>query len=165
MRKMLHVEHSLFTMDRRSHDPVSQSRCAVRGFRNRIHHRHPTIPRAGREPRHPRGFDDRLSFRRRQLDLVRGALPAARSVLAGLLAGSLWGARGYNLFHSYIGPALLGVLAWLLGSQSLALLALIWVAHIGLDRVLGFGLKYGTGFGDTHLGRIGRRKALSWPCG
>ena len=85
--------------------------------------------------------------------------------LLAYLAGSLWGARGYNLFHSYIGPALLGVLAWLLGSQSLALLALIWVAHIGLDRVLGFGLKYGTGFGDTHLGRIGRRKALSWPCG
>ena len=33
--------------------------------------------------------------------------------------------------------------------------ALIWIAHIGLDRALGYGLKYATGFGDTHLGHIG----------
>ena len=33
---------------------------------------------------------------------------------------------------------------------------LIWTAHIGFDRALGYGLKYPTGFGDTHLGRIGR---------
>ena len=35
--------------------------------------------------------------------------------------------------------------------------ALIWIAHIGFDRALGYGLKYATGFRDTHLGRIGRR--------
>jgi Domain of unknown function (DUF4260) len=34
---------------------------------------------------------------------------------------------------------------------------LIWIAHIGLDRALGYGLKYATAFADTHLGRIGRR--------
>ena len=34
---------------------------------------------------------------------------------------------------------------------------LIWLAHVGVDRALGYGLKYGTGFGDTHLGRIGRQ--------
>jgi hypothetical protein len=33
--------------------------------------------------------------------------------------------------------------------------ALIWLAHIGLDRALGYGLKYGSGFRDTHLGRLG----------
>jgi hypothetical protein len=38
--------------------------------------------------------------------------------------------------------------------------ALIWIAHIGLDRMLGYGLKYGTSFVDTHLGRVGRQKAL-----
>jgi hypothetical protein len=32
------------------------------------------------------------------------------------------------------------------------------MAHVGFDRALGFGLKYGTGFGDTHLSRTGRRK-------
>jgi hypothetical protein len=31
-------------------------------------------------------------------------------------------------------------------------LLLIWTAHIGFDRALGIGLKYPTGFGDTHLG-------------
>jgi hypothetical protein len=33
---------------------------------------------------------------------------------------------------------------------------LIWLAHIGADRGLGYGLKYATAFGDTHLGYIGR---------
>jgi hypothetical protein len=32
----------------------------------------------------------------------------------------------------------------------------VWAAHIGLDRMLGYGLKYAAGFGYTHLGRIGR---------
>jgi Domain of unknown function (DUF4260) len=31
---------------------------------------------------------------------------------------------------------------------------LIWLAHIGIDRVLGYGLKYPTGFKDTHLSRV-----------
>ena len=35
-------------------------------------------------------------------------------------------------------------------------IALIWMAHIGMDRALGYGLKYQKGFGFTHLGRIGR---------
>jgi Domain of unknown function (DUF4260) len=27
---------------------------------------------------------------------------------------------------------------------------------VGIDRLAGYGLKHPTGFGDTHLGRIGR---------
>jgi len=38
-------------------------------------------------------------------------------------------------------------------------IAMIWLAHIGIDRALGYGLKYSTGFNFTHLGRIGRRPA------
>ena len=34
-------------------------------------------------------------------------------------------------------------------------IAMIWLAHIGIDRALGYGLKYSAGFGFTHLGRIG----------
>jgi hypothetical protein len=30
------------------------------------------------------------------------------------------------------------------------------MAHIGIDRALGYGLKYSAGFGFTHLGRIGK---------
>ena len=38
--------------------------------------------------------------------------------------------------------------------------SLIWLAHIGMDHALGYGLKYASGFAVTHLGRIG--KADPW---
>jgi hypothetical protein len=40
----------------------------------------------------------------------------------------------------------------------LAQASLIWIAHIGFDRLMGYGLKIGPGFKDTHLGRIGTKK-------
>jgi hypothetical protein len=72
----------------------------------------------------------------------------------GYLAGTSAGAATYNLVHTYALPA--AVLAGgLLGSNSLAIsLAIIWFTHIGLDRLLGFGLKYPTAFKDTHLDRV-----------
>lgn len=75
---------------------------------------------------------------------------------AGYLAGPKAGALAYNTMHSYLGPALLGALGFLIGAPLMLQLALIWVAHIGFDRSLGYGLKSFTGFNDTHLGRIGR---------
>ena len=42
---------------------------------------------------------------------------------------------------------------FLVGVPAAAAGGLIWIAHIGFDRALGYGLKYPTGFGDTHLGR------------
>ena len=62
------------------------------------------------------------------------------------------GARAYNVAHTYVAPALLGVVAWWTGSVVTGEVALIWVSHIGIDRLLGFGLKYPSGFRDTHLG-------------
>jgi hypothetical protein len=73
----------------------------------------------------------------------------------GFVAGSRVGAAVYNTFHSYTLPLLLA-LTLLLAGEALQL-PLIWVAHIGFDRLLGYGLKYPTAFQDTHLGRIGRR--------
>lgn len=82
--------------------------------------------------------------------------------LAGYLAGPRVGASVYNAAHSYVGPILL-ILALLVSGRSFsgwpAATALIWTAHIGFDRMLGFGLKYTTGFGDTHLGKVGRSAA------
>src|SRR5262245_45558142 len=73
------------------------------------------------------------------------------------LIGPRAGAAAYNTAHSYIGPlALLGVALALLPAAMPY--ALMWFAHCGLDRALGFGLKYPTAFADTHLGRIGRPK-------
>jgi hypothetical protein len=66
------------------------------------------------------------------------------------------GAIVYNGVHTTLGPlALLALSAWRwpVGEY----LALIWLAHIGLDRALGYGLKYATGFADAHLGRLGKR--------
>ena len=72
----------------------------------------------------------------------------------GYLAGNRVGAATYNLVHTYVLPlALLGYGLW--GGSPLALsLALIWLAHIGMDRTVGYGLKYPTGAKDTHLGRV-----------
>ena len=72
------------------------------------------------------------------------------------LAGPRAGAIAYNLAHTYA-LALALTLAGFGGVPAAAAGGLIWIAHIGFDRALGYGLKYSSGFGDTHLGRIGRR--------
>jgi hypothetical protein len=71
--------------------------------------------------------------------------------MLGYLAGPRLGALGYNAGHSYLGPALLGVIGLAAASPLAAQLALIWSAHIGFDRLLGYGLKYPSAFGNTHL--------------
>lgn len=72
--------------------------------------------------------------------------------MLGYLGGGKLGAAIYNLAHTYMLPALLAAYG-LYQSQPLALdFALIWIAHIGFDRLLGFGLKYQTAFRHTHLG-------------
>ncbi|HTP87092.1 MAG TPA: DUF4260 family protein [Bryobacteraceae bacterium] len=64
------------------------------------------------------------------------------------------GAAAYNAIHTTIGPLALAAFAVITGNHTALLLALIWLAHIGFDRLLGYGLKYPTQFRDTHLGRV-----------
>jgi len=66
------------------------------------------------------------------------------------------GAIAYNAAHATLGPLGLLVLGAWLGSPISEHIALIWLAHVGFDRALGYGLKYARAFADTHLGRIGR---------
>jgi hypothetical protein len=73
-------------------------------------------------------------------------------------AGPKTGARIYNLVHTYTLPAALGAVAFALGAMWLVPIALIWVAHIGLDRAIGYGLKYPESFRHTHLGVMGKAK-------
>lgn len=75
--------------------------------------------------------------------------------MAGYLAGPTVGARTYNALHDAAAPFALGLAGWWLPNDLLVLVALPWLAHIGIDRVFGYGLKYPTGFADTHLGRLG----------
>jgi hypothetical protein len=73
------------------------------------------------------------------------------------LAGPRAGAIGYNFAHTYAAVLSL-ILGGIVGGVPAATaVGLIWVGHIGFDRALGYGLKYSTGFGDTHLGHLGRR--------
>ena len=51
-------------------------------------------------------------------------------------------------------PLLLLSAFWFGGRTSDAWLALIWLSHIGFDRLIGYGLKYETAFKDTHLQRV-----------
>ncbi len=60
----------------------------------------------------------------------------------------------YNLMHTYTGPLVFGFIALTTGWQAGVALALIWLAHCGMDRVAGYGLKYSVAFKDTHLGRL-----------
>ncbi|QWG15336.1 DUF4260 domain-containing protein [Bradyrhizobium sediminis] len=78
---------------------------------------------------------------------------------AGYLAGPRIGAAVYNAAHSYLAPMALMTTGLALPSPLTLSLAMIWLAHIGIDRALGYGLKYSTGFGFTHLGRIGKDAA------
>ncbi len=64
------------------------------------------------------------------------------------------GAMAYNTVHTYALPLVLGVVAFVLGWGLGLQIALIWFAHISMDRMFGYGLKYLTGFKDTHLGRM-----------
>jgi len=73
----------------------------------------------------------------------------------GYLAGPKAGAIAYNAVHSYIVPMALMTAGFGFAPPLLLTIAMIWLAHIGFDRALGYGLKYSAGFGFTHLGRIG----------
>ena len=73
------------------------------------------------------------------------------------LAGPRAGAVGYNLAHTYALALALTLVGSAGGVPEVAAGGFIWIAHIGFDRALGYGLKYSTAFGDTHLGQIGRR--------
>ena len=77
--------------------------------------------------------------------------------MAGYLGGNHTGAIAYNIAHNWFIGGAVFALGVALEVSWLAMAGAILVAHTGIDRVLGYGLKYPTSFQDTHLGRIGRR--------
>ena len=78
---------------------------------------------------------------------------------AGYLASPRLGAATYNLFHNWVpGILTLGIGLWL-ASPAILIAAAILVAHVGMDRAVGYGMKLPGSFHDTHLGRMGREKA------
>lgn len=74
--------------------------------------------------------------------------------MLGYLVNKRIGSTVYNIFHTYTLPLVLGAAGVALGSTLALQAAIIWMAHIGMDRAVGYGLKYATDFKDTHLSRI-----------
>jgi hypothetical protein len=74
--------------------------------------------------------------------------------MLGFLAGSAAGAAAYNAAHTYVWPVVLLTVGLLGDLETPVAVSLVWLAHIGVDRALGYGLKYPSGFKDTHLQRV-----------
>lgn len=77
----------------------------------------------------------------------------------GYLAGPRAGAAAYNTAHATLLPLALAAAGLALSLPLAAQIALIWLAHIGFDRALGYGLKYERGFGFTHLGHRAQKES------
>jgi hypothetical protein len=74
--------------------------------------------------------------------------------MLGYFAGKKLGSALYNSVHTYTAPLLAFSILWFSGGTSHLWIVLIWLAHVGFDRMLGYGLKYETAFKDTHLQRV-----------
>lgn len=73
--------------------------------------------------------------------------------MLGYLLNTRVGAFCYNLAHTTALPLAIAVIAFLSGATTALLLALIWIAHIGMDRSVGYGFKSPDSFKSTHLSR------------
>lgn len=80
--------------------------------------------------------------------------------MLGYLAGPRAGAAAYNVAHATPLPAALAAAGWAWDVPVALSVGLVWLAHVGFDRMAGYGLKLPEGFGHTHLGPIGRGAGL-----
>lgn len=71
--------------------------------------------------------------------------------MVGYLTGPRLGSLSYNIAHTYTLPLALGSLGFWADIRMALLVALIWAGHIGADRLVGYGLKFQSGFKNTHL--------------
>lgn len=72
----------------------------------------------------------------------------------GYLVNPRTGSLMYNLVHTTLLPLALGLFSLSSGSALGVQVALIWLAHIGMDRLFGYGFKYPDAFKNTHFSRI-----------
>jgi hypothetical protein len=74
--------------------------------------------------------------------------------MVGYLGGVRVGAAAYDTMHAYVFPIVLAASGLIANADVAVQIGLIWITHIGVDRALGYGLKYPTSFKDTHLQRV-----------
>jgi len=77
--------------------------------------------------------------------------------MIGYIINPKIGAFTYNLLHHRFVASLVAFYALTYGNEYWKLAAIILFAHISLDRILGYGLKYNDSFSNTHLGVIGKK--------
>jgi len=71
--------------------------------------------------------------------------------MIGYAGNNKIGAYLYNFAHTYTTPLVILLAGNLMSVNSLMMISIIWIAHIGMDRMLGYGLKYPSGFKNTHI--------------
>jgi hypothetical protein len=81
--------------------------------------------------------------------------------MLGYALSSTAGRISYNIVHSYTLPLSVAIAAIVMHSVRVPPFVCIWTAHIGIDRLLGYGLKTSNRFGDTHLGILGKKKNMT----
>ena len=74
------------------------------------------------------------------------------AILVYVFGNERVGMWAYNMTHSTLGAGVVALLGLALDVSMLLQASLIWFAHIGFDRALGYGLKFPLGFRVTHLG-------------
>jgi len=72
--------------------------------------------------------------------------------MAGYWVNRKVGAAAYNLTHWLVWPLTLGTAGIWTGNDTMISVALIWGAHVGFDRMLGWGLKTPESFCHTDMG-------------
>jgi hypothetical protein len=74
--------------------------------------------------------------------------------MAGYVRSTKIGALVYNLGHTYMLPTIVAIAGWYTNHFLVLAIGLIWLAHVGMDRFAGYGLKYEDDFKHTHLGDL-----------
>lgn len=78
--------------------------------------------------------------------------------MLGYVINNKAGAISYNVFHHKGVALVLAFTGFFIGNEVLLAVGVLLFAHSSFDRMMGYGLKYYSGFGDTHLGKVGKGK-------
>lgn len=84
--------------------------------------------------------------------------PLVDVFMIGYIISPKAGAITYNLGHNMTIPTLLIAYGVFTSTEIISLVGFIWIFHIAVDRLLGFGLKNRESFHITHMGNIKKSK-------
>ena len=81
--------------------------------------------------------------------------------MLGYLAGPRVGAIAYNLFHHKFTAIVFFLVGIISSPWMMQVIGAVLFGHSSFDRIFGYGLKYYSGFSDTHLGTIGPKTRIN----